>query len=250
MRRRLVIFGIIFAVIALIVGGTYYAFAHKPPTCTDNKQNQDEEGVDCGGMCTYLCNESRSKPSVQFVRVLTPTPGRTDVIAYVDNPNHDTAATDLGYTVELYSPSNTVIAKKEGKIDLPPESTVPVYIPNFFSGSETVARAFLTFDSPEHYWFSFSDKRALPKVESIRYVDGDQPRITATAFNRSAQTLRTVLFVVTVFDEKGNAIAASQTVVPVVAAGGSAPLVFTWSAPFTGTVSRIEVTPILPLLKS
>lgn len=247
MRRRLLIVGLIFLVLAAIVGGVYVAFSHQPPTCTDNTQNQDEEGIDCGGVCTYLCNESRTEPSVKFARAITPTPGRTDVIAYVDNPNHDAAAKSLGYTIQLYSPDNSVVASKEGKVDLPPESTVPIYVPNFFSGSQVVARVFLTFDEPKHYWLPVTNKQTLPAVEGVQYQGGEAPRITATAFNRSGTTLRDVTFVVTVFNEVGNAIGASQTVVRSLPAQSRAPLVFTWSEPFVDTVSRIEVLPVAPL---
>lgn len=247
MRRRLLIFGMIFVVLAAIVGGLYVLFSHRPPTCTDNTQNQDEEGIDCGGTCTYLCTESRTAPSVKFARAITPTPGRTDVIAYVDNPNHDAAAKALGYTIQLYSPDNTVVASKEGRVDLPPDTTVPIYVPNFFSGSQTVARVFLTFDEPTHYWLPFTGSRTLPVIESVQLVEGDTPRITASAVNRSGTTLRDVTFVVTVFNEVGNAIGASQTVVRSLPAQSRAPLVFTWSEPFIGTVSRIEVLPVAPL---
>ncbi len=247
LRRQLLIVFLIALVVAGIVGGTYYFAVHKAPSCVDSTQNQGEEGIDCGGPCTYLCSEGLSAPSVRFVRPLTPVPGRTDIIAYVDNPNSHAAAQGLHYTIELYSPTNTVVAKKEGSIDLPPSSTVPVFVPNIFSGSQDVARAFITFDTPAHLWYSFTATQVVPVVATVQYEAGDTPRITTTATNPSTTTLTNVTFVVTLFDASGNAVASSKTVTPSIPGLGSVPLVFTWSAPFTGTVSKIEVVPVVPL---
>ncbi len=247
MRRRLIIIALIAAVLAGIGGAIAFAFIHQPPSCVDHKQNQNEEGVDCGGVCTYLCSAGHSAPSVRFVRPLMPIAGRTDVIAYVDNPNADSVANDLHFSIELYSPTNTVVAKKEGTLDLPPSSTVPVFIPNFFSGSQEVARAFITFDTPEHLWYKPQALTPAPTAENIRITFGDAPRVTATAVNPASTNLLNVTFVVTLFDENGNAVAASQTLVPELGPRGKAPLVYTWNAPFTGTISRIEVIPLLPV---
>jgi hypothetical protein len=184
---------------------------------------------------------------VRFVRPLTLAGGRTDVIAYIDNPNGTTAAKGLGYTIELYSAANTVIMKKEGTIDLPPSSTVPVFAPNLFSGSQQVARAFITFDTPDHLWYRYSDMRTIPDVALIRLNGGDNPRITAQARNGSPTPMKNIVFIATVFDAQGNAIAASQTVAPLIPAQGYSDLVFTWPTPFSSTAARIDVVPVVPL---
>lgn len=246
MRRRLVIFGILVAVVALIVGGTFYLGAHRAPTCSDNKQNQGEAGVDCGGPCSYLCSETEAAPAVRFVRAISPAPGRTDVIAYIDNPNTGVAAHDVPYSIELYGPTNVLIAKRDGTVDLPPSSTIAVYVPNLFSGSETVAHVFLTFHAPQHMWYPYPGGPAAPTTRDVQYTEAPTPRITATAVNSSAQPFNTIVFVIAVFDANGEVIAASQTLASV-PPEGTAPLTFTWNAPFSAAVGKIEITPIVPL---
>jgi hypothetical protein len=247
MRRRLIILGIIAGFIALALGIFYFTTIRTAPSCMDEKQNQDEEGIDCGGSCAYYCTESQAAASVKFVRPLTPTPGRTDVIAYIDNPNGTAAANDLHFTVELYSPTNTVVAKKEGMVDLPPASIVPVFIPDFFSGSQAVARAFITFDTPKHLWFRSAGKAVSPQVTDVRFGELDMPRVSAIATNPSAYALSNVTFIVTLFDKEDTAIGASRTVVPSIPAHGSVPLVFTWPSSFSVGVARIEVVPVVSL---
>jgi hypothetical protein len=247
MRRRFIILGIIAAVVFVALGVLYFTLFHQAPSCTDQKQNQDEEGIDCGGSCVYFCTVSQAAPAVRFVRPLMPVPGRTDVVAYVDNPNGNAAANDLHYTVELYSPTNTIVGKQEGTVDLPPSSSVPIFIPDFYSGYEAVARAFITFDTPDQLWFRYRDARILPRVSAVQYGELDMPRVRALAENPSESPMKNVLFIVTLFDREGTAIAASRTIAPAIAPHETVELVFTWPASFPGTVSRIEVVPVIPL---
>ena len=169
------------------------------------------------------------------------------MIAYIDNPNPTAAAKNLHYTIELYSPTNSVIAKKEGWVDLPPAATVPVFVPDFFSGSAEVARAFLTFDAPQHLWFRTTYSPVLPRIEDSSLEESNTPRIIVRAMNPTATAMKEVSFIVTVFDGEGNAMAASKTIAPSIPAQGSARLIFTWPTPFASTVARIEVLPVVLL---
>ena len=54
MERRVfkqIVIALIFSLIILSVGELIYLKHKPPPTCFDNKKNQKEEGIDCGGPC-------------------------------------------------------------------------------------------------------------------------------------------------------------------------------------------------------
>jgi hypothetical protein len=244
----LYIAGVVIAVAVAFVAVVLIASLYKVPSCTDNTQNQGEAGVDCGGPCPYLCTASESAPVVQFARALTPQAGRTDVIAYVQNQNTTAAAYGAPYRVDLYSAGNVLIASSKGTVDLPPKSTVPVFIPNFFSGNQEVAHAFLTFDTGTLSWQTYSEARTLPKVASAVLTRASTtPHITAVIQNDDVNPLFNIKVIATVFDAGGNAVGASQTVLPTIGQQGSATAVFTWNTPFPAPIARIEVTPLLPL---
>jgi hypothetical protein len=246
-HRKALILAIIAAVIIAIAAVTTVAIVYETPSCADTTQNQGEEGVDCGGPCSLLCTASQRAPSVRFVRQLTPKAGRTDVIAYVDNPNAGASMQDARYKITLYGSDNIVIATKEGAIDLLPKSTVPVFVPDFYSGFRTVARAFLTFDEASFAWQRDTEERPNLSVTDIFLSEEGMPRLTANVYNPTARSLYRVPVVATIFDSKNNAVAASATVVQEIPPMNSAPVIFTWSQPFPQPAARSEIIPIVPL---
>lgn len=230
----------------LVLGALgYYVLFYDAPSCTDRRQNQDEEGIDCGGVCSRLCAANLAIPQVAFARSVSSGPGRTDVVAYIDNPN-GSAKAEARYTIELFDANNAVVASKDGTIDLPPKRT-PLYVPNFFSGEETDLRAFLTIDEASLAWFAYEDTRVTLSVEDVvvEHVD-TLPRVRAVLRNPSIENFRNVRVVITVFDADNNAIAASETLVRELRAEGEAALVFTWNAPFAEAPARQEIIPVVP----
>lgn len=245
-RRKALIIAIGAGVLLLALAALVFSVLYETPTCFDQKQNQEEFGVDCGGPCSVLCPaQVASAPVARFVRPVSPQPGRTDVIAYVDNPNREAAAAAAPFTLEVYGAARQLIAKQVITIDLPPAATVPVYLPDVAPRGSVAAQAFLTFDADHTTWIRASDERpVLPTVEGIVVAEGERPRVTATLVNPVAEPFYGVTLVATVFDASGTAIAASQTLVPQLAAQGTAPLVFTWNEPFSAPSPRVEILPV------
>ena len=246
-RRRALIFLILFLVLGAGVSAIGIATFYEAPTCSDQKKNQDELEVDCGGSCTLLCPFEARDPVVKFVRAIRASADRTDVIAYVENQNTAAAVRKARYRLDLYGSDNILIASVSGSIALPPVSSIPVFAPRVFSGNRTVARAFLTF--PETLsWERYTDSR--PKVfisEIITLHPTTTPRVTASVANANFDSLFAIPLVATVFDEAGNAIAVSGTVLERIPPQSSAPAVFTWNVPFAGKPVRVDIVPLIPL---
>src|SRR3989344_1263580 len=93
-RRRFFILLIVGAVAVAFLTTIGIAIFYNAPSCTDNKQNQDEAGVDCGGACSYLCIEQQLPPTVLFTKAIKNGDGRVDVVALIENKNSSAAAKD------------------------------------------------------------------------------------------------------------------------------------------------------------
>lgn len=248
-RRRLIILSILGAVILAIVAIIFTTVFYKAPSCVDGVQNQNEEGVDCGGSCPYLCAALEQPPTVLFTKALTNSAGRTDVVASIENKNATAAAKNVPYSVALYGADHVLVREISGELDLPPGATETVFIPGIASGKQAVATAFLDIAPSAPQWFTMTaDPRIVPTVSSVvQNGTAKAPRIEAVLANGSVTPLDTVRIVVLVRDTQNDVIAASQTLVPTIAAQSSATAIFTWNDAFLGTPAAIEVTPIIPL---
>jgi len=233
------------ALIAVVAIATFY----KAPSCMDGQQNDGEQGVDCGGPCPFACSFPESAPLVRFVRAVYPQPGRTDVIAYIDNSNSNAQLVNAPYAITLYNAHDVVLAHMNGRITIPPSTTYPLYIPGLYNGNQQVTQAFVTFTTSSYIWLRTTQKPLVPHLATIQTQNSAAPKISATLTNATAQTLHNLTVVATVFNSSNNAIAASQTLVPQLPPQGSAPIIFTWNQAFVDTPARVEILPV-PLAAS
>jgi len=248
-RRRFVILLIIGAVVVAFAATVLIATFSETPTCSDGVQNQDETGVDCGGSCAYLCVADTLPPTVLFTQAFANGVGGTDVVASVENKNAGAAAKDVPYRVTLYGVGQSLIQEVTGTLDLPPSTSVPVYVPGIASGKQTVTQAFLTIDPSSPKWYALTAaQRSVPGVSNITLGGTTAaPRVEAVLTNSTVNIFTNVRVIVLVHDAQKDVIAASQTIVSLIPAQGQAAATFTWSRAFSDTPTSIEVVPVIPL---
>jgi hypothetical protein len=103
----------------------------------------------------------------------------------------------------------------------------------------------LTFEisSTTNFWYRDTNRPILPRLSSVQGLNSVPPKITASLKNPLAYTSYDKTVVATVFDAAGNAIAASQTVIPTFPPFGTVPVVFTWNQPFSSPADHVEILP-------
>lgn len=247
-RRQWIVYSIFGAFAVALVAVIAIAIFYKTPTCIDNTQNQGETGVDCGGPCSHACVADERPPQVRFARAIASAPGRTDVIAYVDNPNADAAANDVHATVEVYDSNHALLARQTVTFDVATGSTVPVFVEGIVQNNPAVVtQTFFTIDTASLQWIRTSGKPTNLGVQDIVWQEGINPRVSATLVNPFAKTLANIRLIAVVFDANDQAIAASRTLVSTLPSQGTAPLIFTWNTPFSSPAARVEVVPVIPV---
>lgn len=98
--KQLLILLILFS----IIGGALYLVyvLKKEPTCSDGIQNQNEEGIDCGGICPLSCLEKRAQPlNVEQIKLIKVKDFDYDLLVELSNPNFDFGASRIDYTIEF-----------------------------------------------------------------------------------------------------------------------------------------------------
>jgi len=248
-RRRFIILTSIGAVVVAfltIIGTTVF---YKTPSCSDGVQNQGEAGIDCGGPCQYLCVEQQRSPTVLFTKVISSGAGRTDVVATIQNINATAAARNVPYTLTLYGANQAFLQDISGTLDLPPASTIPIFIPGIASENEKITKIFLTIAPSAPQWFTMTSNPSVKPVVTNTILSGTEtsPRIQAILSNASITKLTNIQVIVFVHDAAGEVIAASATVLSTIPAQGQATATFTWNTAFPSVPAQIEVIPVIPL---
>lgn len=248
-RRKYTYSGVVIVILLVLAYAIYSSLFSAAPTCFDNRQNGDEQGVDCGGSCSLLCQQQSKQPTVAWARSFligtTTTNGAANVYtaaAYVQNPNVGSGAHGVAYSFQLFDADNHLIVERSGVADIPPVPTVPIIEPNINTGSRTVARTLFTFSGLPSWNLIVAG--SIPRIElSNQQLAADGSRLSLTLNNNTNTDAKNVTVIGVLFDADGAALAASKSVVPVVARKSSQDVVLTWQG--VPGVVRAEVT-VLP----
>ncbi len=237
-----IIGGIAFVLIAVLFPVVKPVVA-PAPTCFDNKQNQDEKGIDCSGPCQKICPSEPSLVKVLWVRPFKVADGVYNAVAYVTNPNAEFAILNAPYTLKLFDDKNILVTERKGYIDIAPKVTMPIFEGGIVTSKANVSQAFFDLGDDLNWQREAGVKKKI-SVGAPVLENGATPKVSATVQNTTLEILRKVPFVVVVFDEKGNAQAASETTVDSLGKNETAEIVFTWQLPFEKAVGPIEIYPL------
>lgn len=233
------VFFVVFGIVLFIVP-SFFVKKTVAPTCFDNKQNQGEEGVDCGGPCSLICENRAKDPVVKWQDVLEVNDGIYNAIAYVENPNSDGAyVLKAPYVFRFYDEKEILLGERRGETSIPPKPLNNIFtvFESRISLSRKPAKAEFEFITP----LIFESSKVIPPEINISNQvvtsEDSSPRLTAFTKNISLDQLRNVEFVAVIYGVDGLPRATSKTVVDNLLPNVSQNLVFTWPKPFSGGTS-------------
>jgi len=233
---------LLFALGALVIigalgAGSFFFFIYEPPSCFDGEKNQDEENIDCGGICDLLC--AQPNVSTVWARSVRVAPGVYHSVALIKNPN-TTAQGTIPYEVSLFDENNILIARREGSITLLPGDIAPLFEANVVTGERVPVRTFVDLGVGTF-------KRAPREMSPVRVLsfnlNEESLQLSALIENQSALPVENITVSALLFSGDDLLINASQTSVPSLGGRERKELVFTWQEQFTETLTRIDILP-------
>lgn len=237
-KKQLAYLGVFLIVVIITV--SFFVLKIIAPTCFDGKQNQDEGGVDCGGVCSQECLGVIKDLTVLWSKPLKISESRYDVVALAENRNLFLSAKSVKYQFKFYDDRNILIATREGEIFVNPGKKFAIFESNIDVGARKPARVFLEFQK-DIKWEIYKDENLGLIVSKKEYKDKPRPVISATLENKTQANIKGVYAVAVVYDKEGNAIASSATKIKEINRDSSAELFFTWSENFDGEYFRDEI---------
>ena len=234
-------YGTLFSVLVLLVMyWGYSSFLYAAPTCFDDRQNSSERGVDCGGGCLLICAADTQDPIVRWSRSFEVTSGQYNAVAYVENVNQVAGTPRLHYVFSLYD-GDGLIAERFGTTFLPPDGAYPIFEGRIFTGGRVPTQTFLELETVD-VWLPVSVGRNQFSITSRQLLGADvRPRLNATISNNELTETGEVEVIATIFDARGNALTASQTVIDEFAPRSEENVVFTWPEPIAKTLRSCEI---------
>ncbi len=230
----------VFVILSAIGGLIYSLKFYQAPTCTDKKQNQNEEGVDCGGRCSVICSSQIIKPSILWSRAFEGGRGSYNAVAYIENPNIGLGVKEAIYSFKLYDENNLYITERQGTTYIRPGEQFAVFEPRIPTGERKAKRAFFEFIYYSD-WIKINEHKTDISVSNKTPEIGANPRVVASLKNNNNTDVQNVDVVAIIYDNEDNAIAASASALDILRADSSSNVVFTWNVPFLFPSARVEI---------
>ncbi len=225
-----------------IVGlGLYFMYFTVSPTCFDGIQNNDEQGVDCGGGCVRICAFTVTPPRVVWAESFQIVDGQYNVVAYIENLNRDAGTPELDYTFKLFD-RGSLIAERSGRTYLPPDSLHPIFEGRVLTTDGRVPTETVIELKPADMWLPATVERNQFRVVSHELLGVDsRPRFNVRIENTALERADNVEVVATIFDRSGRPLTASQTSIDNFIGRTERDITFTWPNSIAKSVRSCEV---------
>ena len=209
-----IIYGFFYLVFFSGLGyGIYFLVFRASPTCFDNRQNQDETAVDCGGSCVS-CALKNLSPVEIFLQPKFLNADLESGSAYFQLKNSNSVGADhFSYYLDFYDVQDGLIDTVSGTSFVYPRSIKTIVEAPIRINFENIGRVGLRIE--DFNWrlaeeFSQPDLRSRAvKSEIIK----DQIRVTGLALNNNSFKLSAVNIAAVIFSKSGREVAASKTVI-------------------------------------
>lgn len=237
MKRQLFYALVVLGVVAVLVVVLGFVFFYKAPTCIDGKMNQNEEGVDCGGVCVKVCEAPAI--SAVWARSVKVADGVYHAVAMIRNPSTNAGTTNLPYTFYLYDADNILVAQRSGVMVLDPGETVPLLETNIVTRERAPTKTFVEFG--QAVWRE-KNRTQSPVIIDSEVLDTENLRLTARVSNTTPKSVPKVIVTALLYGKDEVLVAASQTILSDIPARGVVEAVFTWQENFPEEIVRTVIT--------
>jgi len=240
---------IILSVYALLAFGIVWLIAgalRPAPSCTDGRQNQNETGVDCGGVCGACTTTIAAEPlKIEGSYIIDGVDGRVDAVAQITNPNHLFGASSVRYTFVLKDAQGTVIGRRDGATFILPAQTKYVLEPGIeVQENARVANAEFTITRTQWEVFDgYEEPRivVLNKAYTLAHSDTVYSRVTGLVRNESPFDFDKIYVNVVLKDAAGTPIAIHRTRIDTFDSGMERDFSLPWPQKFPGDVATVDV---------
>ncbi len=244
-KQKKAAFGFFYFAIFLLLGYLIYLPFKPPETCSDGRENQNETGIDCGGVCG-LCQVEPVLEDIEVTETawVSDGSGKFDLLGKIRNPNNDFGASKVAYEFEIIGSTGGILARESGKTFILPKEEKYVVETSIQLPSEPIQ---IKLTLTETKWEKFSGYREKPELDV--YNRRFEKTSSGVGFgsakglvvNNSPFDFTIIDITVVLRDGSGRAVAIQKTDMRTLRAGRQQDFTLLWPSPFSGDVEKVEV---------
>ncbi len=208
-----ILYGVFFLTIWVVIGGLiYWYITQERPSCDDGIINQDEGGVDCGGVCLPCAFKNLQALEVFPVNIFDNGNQTTSVLIELLNKNKELGITNLPYTINLYDNSGNKIFSLNKDIQIKPGARQYIVAAGLAVDPVLVGRGELVLEEPK--WELVEKQAPLLLVNPGFQIAKESNRvmIVGRALNRNPFSISEAEIQVLLLNQLGFYVSASKTV--------------------------------------
>ncbi len=248
-RKQAIIVLILLVILGLIGTGVYFNWFYQKPTCFDNKQNQKETGVDCGGPCIPCERLTIKDPEIAWVKFLVLKDNNYDLVAQIFNPNPNFGLEKFKYTFKIYDEAGALLKEQSGTSFLLPAEKKYLIEGNVAVGKK-IGRVELDLEKVlKDAWKKLKENFESPDIyvhdRQFQYLENQvgSAQALGTIKNNSDFDFQTINVAVILFDENKEIVGVNKTEISTVLAGEERYFSVLWFTPFKAAVQSVEMQP-------
>jgi len=238
-RQTMYVLGVVAFIATLLF--SYIFFSAPELSCTDQKQNQGELGVDCGGPCSAVCRSEVTEMVPLWARALPLGGGLYDLVAFVENPNPYVSAPRVDYHFEVFDAENQLLLERRGTTFARQNERFLILDPRL-EIARPPRQVFVELSIPEWKRHKEREQSSLT-VKNEQLILTPKPHLSASLVSKALFDLRDVVAQAVIYTSEDNAIAVSETVITSLPSGETRDMFFTWPEPFT-EAPQVCTTPV------
>ena len=218
-----ILYGLFFLTVLVFSAAAIFWRFLPEPSCTNNREDWGEAGVDCGGNCEQFCIPADLMAlTATNIRVFNPLSGYIALWAQIQNPNPEFGARQFEYEAIFYDAAGVIVGRQDGDSFIYPGEIkgLAVFWENPAAG--VVRRAEIAIGSPD--WISASEFRKPQIVLQGPQTAEQADKIEVTGRVENQDTVEvTELTIMALFQSSpNNPAGVSATRMPALGAGQSA----------------------------
>lgn len=260
-QRKLKKLSIVGTVLFLILVSTYGYWKPKEELCFNGVRDKEEEGVDCGGVCSNDCSAPPKSPKVknlqtEWVKFVKDGENNYDLIAKLSNGNSQWGISSVDYKFSVYDKNDRIVGARSGKTYTMPagflENTGAKYlVEDNFKTSEEIKKVDLEMHNFNWSEVKVKDDKPLAELNKkiIEVVDQKYGFVEngnefyyayGVTKNTSAYSFFMIDIKVVLFDSDDEPIAVGKTDQWTLGVGQGWEFTIHWKNPFGKKVDRAE----------